>query len=53
MGYDLDLKIGDKLSLVFSLLKKHLSDHYQNKKLLKLAPFYNSGFNDFDKNIAL
>ena len=33
-------------------MKKHLSDHYQNKKLLKLAPFYNSGFNDFDKNIA-
>ena len=39
LGYDLDLKIGDKLSLVFPLLKKHLSDHYQNKKLFKLVPF--------------
>ena len=39
MGYDLDLKIGDKLSLVFSSFEETLVGSFQNKKLLKLFLF--------------
>ena len=52
MGYDLDLKIGDKLSLVFSSFEETLIGSFPKQKTFKIISFYNSGFNDFDKNIA-
>ena len=52
MGYDLDLKIGDKLSLVFSSFEETLIGSLPKQKTFKISSFYNSGFNDFDKNIA-
>ncbi len=52
MGYDLDLKIGDKLSLVFSSFEETLVGSLPKQKTFKIISFYNSGFGDFDKNIA-
>ncbi len=52
LGYDLDLKIGDKLSLVFSSFEETLIGSLPKQKTFKISSFYNSGFNDFDKNIA-
>ena len=52
LGYDLDLKIGDKLSLVFSSYEETLIGSLPKQKTFKISSFYNSGFNDFDKNIA-
>ena len=52
LGYDLDLKIGDKLSLVFSSFENTLIGSLPKQKTFKISSFYNSGFNDFDKNIA-
>ena len=52
MGYDLDLKIGDKLSLVFSSFEETLIGSLPKQKTFEISSFYNSGFNDFDKNIA-
>ena len=52
LGYDLDLKIGDKLNLVFSSFEETLVGSLPKQKTFKISSFYNSGFNDFDKNIA-
>ena len=52
LGYDFDLKIGDKLSLVFSSFEETLIGSLPKQKTFKISSFYNSGFNDFDKNIA-
>ena len=52
LGYDLDLKIGDKLSLVFSSFEETLIGSLPKQKTFKISSFYNSGFNDFDKNIG-
>ena len=52
LGYDLDLKIGDKLSLIFSSFEETLIGSFPKQKTFKINSFYNSGFNDFDKNIA-
>ena len=52
LGYDLDLKIGDKLSLVFSSYEETIIGSLPKQKTFKISSFYNSGFNDFDKNIA-
>ena len=52
LGYDLDLKIGDKLNLVFSSFEETLIGSLPKQKTFKISSFYNSGFNDFDKNIA-
>ena len=37
--------------MVFSSSKRHLLDHYPTKTF-QITSFFNSGFNDFDKNIA-
>ena len=52
MGFDLDLDIGDKLSLVFSSFEDTIIGSLPKQKTFKITSFYNSGFNDFDKNIA-
>ena len=52
LGYDLDLKIGDKLSLVFSSFEETLIGSLPKQKTFTISSFFNSGFNDFDKNIA-
>ena len=52
LGYDLDLKIGDKLSLVFSSFEETLIGSLPKQKTFIISSFFNSGFNDFDKNIA-
>ncbi len=52
MGYDLDLEIGDKLSLLFSSFEETLIGSLPKQKTFQITSFFNSGFNDFDKNIA-
>ena len=52
MGYDLDLDIGDKLSLIFSSFEDTLIGSLPKQKTFQITSFYNSGFNDFDKNIT-
>ena len=52
LSYDLELKIGDKLNLVFSSFEETLIGSLPKQKTFKISSFYNSGFNDFDKNIA-
>ena len=52
MGYELDLGIGDKLSLIFSSFEDTLIGSLPKQKTFQITSFYNSGFNDFDKNIA-
>ena len=52
MGYDLDLEIGDKLSLLFSSFEETLIGSLPKQKTFQIISFFNSGFNDFDKNIA-
>ena len=52
MGYDLDLVIGDKLSLLFSSFEETLIGSLPKQKTFQINSFFNSGFNDFDKNIA-
>ena len=52
MGYDLDLEIGDKLSLIFSSFEDTLIGSLPKQKTFQITSFYNSGFNDFDKNIT-
>ena len=52
MGYDLDLVIGDKLSLLFSSFEETLIGSLPKQKTFQINSFFNSGFSDFDKNIA-
>ena len=52
MGYELDLDIGDKLSLIFSSFEDTLIGSLPKQKTFQITSFYNSGFNDFDKNIT-
>ena len=52
MGFDLGLDIGDKLSLVFSSFEDTIIGSLPKQKTFQITSFYNSGFNDFDKNIA-
>tara|TARA_Y100001970_G_scaffold105093_1_gene131653 strand:- start:7882 stop:9111 length:1230 start_codon:yes stop_codon:yes gene_type:complete len=52
MGYVLNLDVGDKLSLVFSSFEDTLIGSLPKQKTFQIYSFYNSGFNDFDKNIA-
>ena len=52
MGFDLGLDIGDKLSLVFSSFEDTIIGSLPKQKTFQIISFFNSGFNDFDKNIA-
>ena len=52
MGYDLNLQIGDKLSLLFSSFEDTLVGSLPKQKTFQIVSFYNSGFIDFDKNIV-
>ena len=52
IGHDLNLEIGDKLSLVFSSFEETLVGSLPKQKTFQINSFFNSGFNDFDKNIA-
>ena len=52
MGYDLNLKIDDKLSLIFPSSEDTLVGSFPKQKTFRIKSFYNSGFNDFDKYIV-
>ena len=52
MGFDLGLNINDKLSLIFSSFEDTIIGSLPKQKTFQITSFYNSGFNDFDKNIA-
>ena len=52
MGFDLDLKINDKLSLLFPSSENTLIGSLPKQKIFQIKSFFNSGFNDFDKNIV-
>ena len=52
MGYDLNLKINDKLSIIFSSSENTLIGALPKRKIFQIKSFYSSGFNDFDKNIV-
>ncbi len=52
MGYDLDLELGDKLSILFSSFEDTLIGSLPKQKTFQVTSFFNSGFNDFDENIA-
>ena len=52
MGYDLNLQIGDRLSLLFSSFEDTLVGSLPKQKTFQIVSFYNSGFIDFDKNIV-
>ena len=52
MGYDLDLELGDKLSILFSSFEETLIGSLPKQKTFQVTSFFNSGFNDFDENIA-
>ena len=52
MGYDLNLKINDKLSLIFPSSENTLVGSFPKQKTFQIKSFYNSGFNDFDKYIV-
>ena len=52
MGYDLNLKIDDKLSLIFPSSEDTLVGSFPKQKTFQIKSFYNSGFNDFDKYIV-
>ena len=52
MGYDLDLEINDKLSIVFPSSEKTLIGSLPKQKTFQIKSFYSSGFNDFDKTIV-
>ena len=52
MGYDLDLELGDKLSILFSSFEETLIGSLPKNKTFQVTSFFNSGFNDFDENIA-
>ena len=51
MGYDLNLKINDKITLIFSTAEDTLIGSLPKQKTFQIKSFYNTGFNDFDKNI--
>ena len=52
MGYDLNLELGDKLSILFSSFEETLIGSLPKQKTFQVISFFNSGFNDFDENIA-
>ncbi len=52
MGFDLDLNINDKLSVVFPSSENTLIGSLPKQKTFQIKSFYNSGFYDFDKNIV-
>ena len=52
MGYDLDLELGDKLSILFSSFEETLIGSLPKNKTFQVTSFFSSGFNDFDENIA-
>ena len=52
MGFDLNLEIGDNLSIVFSSSEETLIGSFPRQKIFNIKSFYSSGFNDFDKNIV-
>ena len=52
MGYDLNLNINDKLSLIFPSSENTLIGSFPKQKTFQIKSFYNSGFNDFDKYIV-
>ena len=43
MGYDLDLEIGDKLSLLFSSFEETLIGSLPKQKIFQITSFFNSG----------
>ena len=51
MSYDLNLKINDKITLIFSTAEDTLIGSLPKHKTFQIKSFYNTGFNDFDKNI--
>ena len=52
MGFDLNLNINDKLSLIFPSSENTLIGSLPKQKIFQIKSFFNSGFNDFDKNIV-
>tara|TARA_B100000963_G_scaffold361981_1_gene401576 strand:+ start:37 stop:1266 length:1230 start_codon:yes stop_codon:yes gene_type:complete len=52
MGFDLNLKINDYLSVIFSSSEETLIGSLPKQKTFQIKSFYNSGFNDFDKNVV-
>ena len=52
MGFDLELEIGENLNIAFSSTEETLIGSFPKQKIFKIKSFYNSGFNDFDKNIV-
>ena len=52
MGYDLNLNINDKLSLIFPSSVNTLVGSFPKQKTFQIKSFYKSGFNDFDKYIV-
>ena len=52
MSYDLNLKINDKITLIFSTAEDTLIGSLPKQKTFQIKSFYNTGFNDFDKNIV-
>ena len=52
MGFDLDLNINDKLTLLFPSSENTLIGSLPKQKIFQIKSFFNSGFNDFDKNIV-
>ena len=52
MSYDLNLKIDDKITLIFSTAEDTLIGSLPKQKTFQIKSFFNTGFNDFDKNIV-
>ena len=52
MGFDMNLDINDKISVIFSSSESTLIGSLPKQKTFKIKSFYSSGFNDFDKNIV-
>ncbi len=52
MGFDLELEIGENLNIAFSSTEETLIGSFPKQKIFKIKSFYNSGFDDFDKNIV-
>ena len=52
MAYDLNLKIEDKLSVIFPSSESTLIGSFPKQKTFQINSFYSSGFNDFDNNVV-
>ena len=52
MAYDLNLKIEDKLSIIFPSSESTLIGSFPKQKTFQINSFYSTGFNDFDNNVV-